>query len=68
MRGKITKNNPKNNGISATNTHILSRSPKNAMPHKIPVKGVMGTILTVGAGAVGGVVGGQLANKLTEGF
>ena len=34
----------------------------------IPVKGVMGTILTVGAGAVGGVVGGQLANKLTEGF
>ncbi len=34
----------------------------------IPVKGVMGTILTVGAGAVGGVVGGRLASKLTEGF
>ena len=34
----------------------------------IPVKGVMGTILTVGAGAVGGVIGGRLASKLTEGF
>ncbi len=34
----------------------------------IPVKGVMGTILTVGAGAVGGVIGGRLASKMTEGF
>ena len=34
----------------------------------IPVKGVMGTVLTVGAGAVGGVIGGRLASKMTEGF
>lgn len=30
--------------------------------------GVMGTVLSVGLGAVGGVVGGQLAHKLTDKF
>jgi len=34
----------------------------------IPVGGAFGTILTVGAGAVGGVLGGRLASKLTDGF
>ena len=34
----------------------------------IPVGGAFGTILTVGAGAIGGVLGGRMASKLTEGF
>lgn len=34
----------------------------------IPVPGMLGTVLTVGVGAVGGVLGGHLASKLTENF
>lgn len=34
----------------------------------IPVGGVFGTVLTVGAGAIGGVLGSQLAQSFTEGF
>lgn len=34
----------------------------------IPVGGVFGTVLTVGFGAVGGVLGSQLAQSMTEGI
>ncbi len=34
----------------------------------IPVGGVFGTVLTVGFGAIGGVLGSQLAQSMTEGF
>ncbi len=34
----------------------------------IPVKGVMGTVLSVGAGMVGGVLGGKLAEKLNSNY
>jgi len=34
----------------------------------IGVTGVMGTVVTVAVGTVGGVVGGQMAKKLTSGF
>lgn len=34
----------------------------------LPVPGVVGTVLKVGVGAIGGVLGGQMAKSLTEGF